>query len=245
MTAIGIGIGIPFGARSVVAEFAPTDLDGVVLWLRADMGVEVSAGVPAEDTDPVLNWLDQSAEANDVAQATEANRPLWSADGGPDDQPHLGFDGVNDTMGRADFALTSAWTAYLVLLPSVAAAITNEVFYGSVTASDVFVRANSATQLELFAGVNLLHTVADARQWMRLEVVKDGATSSIRDDDNAATEGNAGTSTGAQLSISSYHLASNHTDCRIAEIIHYDRRLTDPERAQVQAYLLERYPSLA
>jgi hypothetical protein len=79
MTAIGIGIGIPFGGRSVVAEFSLTDLDGLVLWLRGDLGVEVSAGVPAEDTDPVLNWLDQSGDGNDFSAAVEADRPPFNA----------------------------------------------------------------------------------------------------------------------------------------------------------------------
>lgn len=39
----------------------------LVLWLRADAGVEEAAADPAEDTDPISTWLDQSGYGYDAA----------------------------------------------------------------------------------------------------------------------------------------------------------------------------------
>ena len=40
------------------------------LWLKADEGVEEAAADAAEDGDSVLNWLDNTINTNDAAQAT-------------------------------------------------------------------------------------------------------------------------------------------------------------------------------
>jgi hypothetical protein len=50
--------------------FRPVLVHGLVLWLRADMGVTQAGGF-------VSNWADQSGHGNDASQATGANQPTF------------------------------------------------------------------------------------------------------------------------------------------------------------------------
>lgn len=81
MPGIGIGIGISVSNIGWREEFVPTDIDGCVLWLRADLGF--SAG----------SWQDQSGAGNHATQATGSmqgtrtenwhnGRPAITFDGG-------------------------------------------------------------------------------------------------------------------------------------------------------------------
>jgi hypothetical protein len=52
--------------------WSPTLLSGLVLWLRADMGITLAVN-------KVAAWADQSVTAANFAQGTDAQRPVFSA----------------------------------------------------------------------------------------------------------------------------------------------------------------------
>jgi Concanavalin A-like lectin/glucanases superfamily len=54
------------------AGFSPTSLAGLVLWLRADLGVSLNGG-------KVSAWADQSGNGNNAQQASSANQPSFNA----------------------------------------------------------------------------------------------------------------------------------------------------------------------
>lgn len=58
------------------APFAPTDLDGLALWLDAADADTINAGSPS-DGDPVSAWSDKSDAGNEAVQATSDNRPIF------------------------------------------------------------------------------------------------------------------------------------------------------------------------
>lgn len=58
-------------------ETTPDEVAGLVLWLRADAGVESSSGVPAVNNDPVEFWRDSSFNADDASQANMSERPIF------------------------------------------------------------------------------------------------------------------------------------------------------------------------
>ncbi len=74
--------------------------DGLLLWLRADRGVELVSG-------DVASWSDQSRNAANATQATPERRPR-PARTGPGAGASLDFDGVDDFLdlpsGFADFS---------------------------------------------------------------------------------------------------------------------------------------------
>ncbi len=79
MLALGLGLGVPFGAapRSVAAPFDPIDTAPAV-WYKASAGLyQDSAGTTpaAANNDPVGLWEDQSGNAKHLSQTTTASKP--------------------------------------------------------------------------------------------------------------------------------------------------------------------------
>ncbi|MDO5981846.1 LamG-like jellyroll fold domain-containing protein [Flavivirga spongiicola] len=82
------------------------------LWLKADSGVEEAASDSAEDTDPVLNWLDHTINNNDAIQSTGLNKPIF-AENTINFNPTVDFDGTNHEMS-ASAATNSQITIFAV-----------------------------------------------------------------------------------------------------------------------------------
>ncbi len=81
----------------------------------------IVAGWDARDlsASPVALWPDASGNGFDLTQATGANQPTWGAATGPNGQPAVLFDGINDSMGNAALDLpvpgttpTFVWAVY-------------------------------------------------------------------------------------------------------------------------------------
>ena len=54
------------------APFTPASLSGLILWLRADLGITLAGA-------KVSAWADQSGNGNDFTQAVDARRPTFTA----------------------------------------------------------------------------------------------------------------------------------------------------------------------
>jgi hypothetical protein len=70
----------------------PTDippvLAGLLFRFAANLGAEVSEGVPAQDDDPVQFWRNTGGSRHDAVQSTAARRPIFKV-GGINDMPYL------------------------------------------------------------------------------------------------------------------------------------------------------------
>lgn len=84
--------------KGVARPFMPTDLADCILWLRADLGVTLTAG-------KVSAWADQSSNARSFVQATAGARPVPTTLSGQ--QAALEFDG-GDALGCASWPLPAA-----------------------------------------------------------------------------------------------------------------------------------------
>lgn len=89
------------------AAFAPTDIAGCVLWLRADGITGLSDG------DPVTTWADESGEGNDATQATTAKKPSYET-GVLNGKPVVRFDGVDDELSGISVAKSGAYSLFVV-----------------------------------------------------------------------------------------------------------------------------------
>jgi hypothetical protein len=83
--------------------FSPSDLSNLVLWLKADAGVEEASADPAEDTDTVRFWRDQSGNGNDCDQNIAGSRPTYRTNI-INSNPVLRFDGSADQMDGTTIA---------------------------------------------------------------------------------------------------------------------------------------------
>jgi len=81
---------------SAAAPFSPSDLTNLVLWFEADLDAK-SGGVAATDTDPVDEWLEQTASGADALQTTGGSEPTFD-DAELNGLPVLHFDGSNDHL---------------------------------------------------------------------------------------------------------------------------------------------------
>jgi hypothetical protein len=75
---------------SAAPAFAPTDIAGLQLWLKAD-------SLSLNDADPVGTWADQSGNARDCTQATAANKPIYKVNI-QNGLPCVRFDGTDDYL---------------------------------------------------------------------------------------------------------------------------------------------------
>jgi hypothetical protein len=81
------------------------------LWLKADQGVENTFGVPAEEGEEVLNWLDNTINTNNATAAT-SYAPLFIQNG-INFNPKLSFDGNYHEM-FSTIATNSTMTIFAV-----------------------------------------------------------------------------------------------------------------------------------
>ena len=90
--------------------FAPTDLGGCLVWLRADLGVTFTGTAASA-------WADQSGTAHDASQATGANQPTFSATA-MNGFPAIVGDGATRYMKTAAFTIGSAATLIAAVQPA-------------------------------------------------------------------------------------------------------------------------------
>jgi chitodextrinase len=83
----------------------PTDVAGLVWWLKAD-------SLSLADGDPVATWADSSTEADDATQGTAGNRPTYQTNE-INSLPIVRFDGTDDflTVTKGAYA---TWTIFFV-----------------------------------------------------------------------------------------------------------------------------------
>jgi len=93
-------------------SFAPDDITGLELWLRADADVYNDAGTAkCTNGQSVQEWHDQTTNSRDVTQTTAGNKPTWNT-GGQNGYPYITFDGTDDylvqssVLGLTDYPFT-------------------------------------------------------------------------------------------------------------------------------------------
>src|SRR5687768_14644915 len=99
---------LPMPFSSGAAPFAPTDIAGLQLWLKAET-------LDLNDGDPVGTWYDSGTYNHTASQATAAKKPIFRANGGPNSKDTVEFDGVDDNVKTGSFTLAAPVTIYIVV----------------------------------------------------------------------------------------------------------------------------------
>ena len=231
--------------------FGPADLSGLRNWLDAGAGITIGTGVSA--------WNDQSGSGTGVSQATPTEQPAYVSSGGPAGKAYVSFDGTDDFMAGTAFSFTGR-SVFLVLRRVAWGGVWSGVlsyynganpdwghedaismsnngagFYGSnrqVGADNLMMTGSTAAPSGNFE--LLSHTFGGGNAHYYLDGIL--AASDTYSDLNS-------------VDPTGYVLASRwptgvvgeYGAIDFAEIVAYDRLLTDSERQAVECYLQKRY----
>lgn len=217
--------------------FNPRNLAGLDAWYRGDK-------VTLNGT-TVSTWNDQSGTSNDATQGTAASQPLL-VNAVKNGLPVLRFDGVDDSLNITRPFTGSTQTIFFV-------AKTTDITNGSVvlTTSTVggdryIVIVPVGTDLVRFAHYD--PTVADSptgigTNFVLVTCIQNGTngTAYLNGRSGTTNSGFSTDNTRTLDSIGGYTSAAFRMEGDIAEIVYYNRVLTDSERIIVEAYLNKKY----
>jgi hypothetical protein len=230
---------IGFGAGG---GFQPTDISSSVLWLRADLGITLNGS-------DVSDWADQSAEGNDFTQATAADQPVFvtsdSAFGG---QPVVLFSSSTEMLDNTSFtnATTQPFTVYTVVDQDGAGGGNFGKFFHTQSADPQvqFFQDSTLDEWGFSSGAELRQgTIAEPWSARIMAVEFNNTASELWDSGVSIRTGTTGTNvipTGG-MTIGNRHDNVRFQNGAMAEIIMYDKSLSNAEHNLVGNYLADRY----
>jgi hypothetical protein len=210
---------------------------GLHLWLRADAGVFAPGGIQ------VSQWLDQSGNGRNASMATPARRPQL-VPGVLHGLPVIRFSGAQ-SMSLDTPATPQTFTIFAVgknTMPSESFSMI--LGPGGSSPNNQLRWENGSQALFVGAGNNLptiTSSVGNTRVYHALSARYDGAAMTVYRDGNA-TSSHAFTTTDVWTLASvgswysSYFLVGD-----LAEVIIYDRALSESEYASMSSYLRDKY----
>lgn len=239
---MNIGIGISLKPYST-AQFSPSDISGLKLWLRSDLGITLNGST-------VSAWADQSGNSNHVSQATAANQPTYVTNQ-LNGQPILDFDGTNDVLtGTFGAALTGVknWTLIAVMKADVVTGVRIPVSLGGNAAGYEFT-INAASSAKREITCKGAAVVTDGNATTSYEVwtgTRDnGGTPNLVLRINGTSQTLSAPTTGVSTLAASAAIGANYTagffDGKIAEILVYNQDISGASLNQVHSYLGTRY----
>lgn len=189
------------------------------------------------DGDPVTVWPDRGPNGLDAALAT-ASAPTFHVDRTSSGLPAVDF--VPTRVLRTNTFASRAQPNVIFIVWRTRA--NGRILDGENDASRHIVET-STTQVRIFAGTFLGYTreIVMPRFFIHTGIFN-GPNSAIREDGQVVQTGPAGNQGTTRFTIGAhYNLASNPANAELAELIFYDRMLTDTEIEVVEAYLYRKY----
>jgi hypothetical protein len=237
---------------------------GLQLWYDASDTATLfqdSAGTVAvtADGDPVGYWGDKSSNARHVVQATPGRRPLYKPNGLDTAKPSLLCDDIDDVLTRAGYGLAGAQTVVLVYrFQTTPAAFEYEsaLLYSNGTTCSHFLLCGAGSYQAITwrlgyttsaASVGLADTHTTSKR--RLLVRYDGGTDTLPASYDALLDGASGTVVASstlaigttQISVGARADASFPSALHLSEMLVYSSRLSDTDRALLEAYLVAKW----
>lgn len=206
----------------------------------------IADDIPLSDGSPVSSWADSSGNGHTLSQATAGNQPTL------DDAQLNGHDIVvfdSNTGATRDYltkVLSPTWSNPLMVFavgkfaanPGTGVSLSifgAETFLGlSNVGGTTFYASNDGTLLTASP------TNQSTTAWQVWGYEFNGASSKIRIGGILKNTGNAGSTALTNLTLGSIGSATA-ANCSIAEVIIFNRILTDAERASVEEYLAYKY----
>lgn len=242
----------PWGTSAVSSAVLQVDMNtaavpttGLLTWLKADYGVSTSGT-------SVTQWTDCSPTANNASQTNSSNQPTLVPNA-VNGLPAISFNGTSQylQLGAGFANLTAGPSAFVVVSPSNSS--TGSIFdIGNGSASNNFTLSTSGSTPTVTAyngstGSSLSASgVLSTGQYQLLEAFQTGSSSgtlSVNGEQVASGSLNNLTNTTRSMNniASNYSGTSSFLQGNIAEMLIYNQPLTVTEKAEVEAYLIQRY----
>lgn len=205
---------------------APFTVPGLVLWLRADAVPDVADG------DPVARWPDRSGQCHDATQPEAARRPVWRATAAHG-RPALEFDAADDGMATA--ADPGAESTLVVVYASRAGASGKALSGGYGLFMGPYVG-----RYRNYTGAYGNGPKVEAGRWVVQTLRQTGGRAELWIDGTPEATAKK-TADPGPLILGRQGAYSDELDGSVAEVLAYDRALSDAELAAIQAALVEAY----
>ncbi|MEZ4363434.1 MAG: LamG-like jellyroll fold domain-containing protein [Kofleriaceae bacterium] len=209
---------------------------GLHLWLNSDVGIQLGTGAL------VAGWLDQSGNGRDATMATVARQPtlVTAALNG---HPVLRFSGAQ-SLALTSFTQTTTFTVFVVGRNTRVGGVSMILGPGGSSPNNQM-RWESSTQA-LFVGTGngmpvSTSTIGNTMVFHSLSARYDGS-SMIVYRDGSPTSTHSFTTSGPWIlaQVGAYY-GSEFMQGEVAEVMIYDRALSDTERNTVNNYLRTKY----
>lgn len=221
---------------------------GMLLWLKADYGVEHS-------TSSVSKWADMSGNENDATQLTTTNQPAFSTNG-PGNMPEVTFDGSTQFLRLPQLFsdLSAGIGVYAVIKPTNSSAgdilhygngsAANNIILSSNGSTGAFSVYNNSSSSSVSAAAL---TLSRSQIFAGLQNGTGSGTLRVNAVQVASGSLNNPSSSSRVLNTigSDYTGSANFFQGGISELIFYNRQLNATELANLEAYLLSRYQLLS
>ena len=236
------------GGTSEVRAYTTIDLGtGISMWLRADAGVTTVSNA-------VSQWIDQSGMGLNVSQATTGNRPtLVNNVASLNNRPAISFNGTSNFLTSSiNSGLANSSLTVFVIGSGGNQSTSNAVYYsvGPVSSGFWLTRRASSSRIgaynnnQLVQGTitNLPTNGYDFRLFglrkslgNALQIKVNGINEIVSTNTTAI-----GSFTDANIQIGAGNSGS-FLNGQIAEVLVYNRDLSDLELSQVEKYLMDKY----
>ena len=213
--------------------FLPTDVANLILWLRAD------AITGLADTNPVITWLDESGQGNDVTQGVGADRPLYRT-GIMNGLPVVRFDGVSDFLRSA--ALVTTLPLHIFTVHQMLTAGPFAHLYSGGDATRVRMELGAAPNMVLRNPVVEAVVPSYVLDTPTIfSTLWDGANSQQRVNGGAATIINPGTNTLTAFELAAQTSGFNLGNVDFGEMLCYEAEIFGDNLSSVHTYLSNKW----
>jgi len=222
--------------------FTPPTFAGLVLWLRADLGLTFNGN-------NITTWRDQSSNAFDLDKQDGTN--AYAVSGAPNGTPAIAFS--SGSLYRSAPLISGAdapRTMCIVLQPSLLTGEMAVLQDGPVTTNGIGYYLNgSSPWVRAILLTNVLFETdtasATGTNWEQVCVINMGASQQrlrVGGTEHVLSTSNLTPSAATtHFSLGGAHGAAYHFHGNIAETIVYNRVLSTQEQLQLEAYLTARY----
>jgi hypothetical protein len=222
--------------------FVPTEIDGCILWLRSDLSVTLASG-------KVSSWGDRSGKENHFVQGVAASRPTYVASHGSfKGQPTLSFDGTDDSLSTpVDFLSPGGVDAFWVLKMA-----SDPPGLASETGLERFGTAAQVTHYPFTDGVVYMGFASSSRKTVGnptqdltkahlLEVISTGSQYAVTIGGRPEFSGAGSFAWNTRPIVGESGSSTRWLKGDVAELVFYDRALSDAERSRAIQYFKGRY----
>ena len=232
-------------------KLKPTIISGCQVWLTAD---KITGLV---DGDVVTTWSDSSGQSNDFTQSTASKKPLYKTNIFKS-KPAIKFDGVDDFLLSVPGAEVTDSTDYSIfavfsyisqadwMTPVSIGAGANPVvrYFQLDGASPRNIRTEcknsggvvvvSAAGSDVSVGATYIGSIINDST-LNLTQYLNGVSDANGDPCNLSDH------TLTRFTLGSASPPTTYANCYLAEVVFYNRTLTDPERRRIEGYLGRKY----